>query len=302
MNPTAEQATNRILKENNARIMDRPINEFIDEQQGRTTFNSTETMINPDDIISEGTRIVSPPRIKRERSDDEEPARRVAQRTEEEAEEISDEFMRKIVLEDLWSDDEETLDQTMKRLVKYMDKADSRVRCVEKQNAFFEVGGHLAVVRTMKGRPTHKNLQISGIFLLGIAAYENPLIQTAIGMVEGVQAILAAMQTFSSEGDVIGSGFGALCNIVCHHEANANLLVKKIGAIPFLVERMTEFKADQTIMRRACKMLRNASRFEPLREAIVNADALLALGSAIKSHKDNAQIRHVTREAMQLLV
>jgi hypothetical protein len=97
-------------------------------------------MTEPDEIISDGTRTVSRPGIKRERPEDEEPARRVAQRIEHvqeeevEEEEISDESMRKIVIEDLRIDDEISLGRALKRLDKYLlGKDQPRFVCWEKQ-------------------------------------------------------------------------------------------------------------------------------------------------------------------------
>jgi hypothetical protein len=59
----------------------------------------------------------------------------------------------------------------------------------------------------------------------------------AVGNVEGIQAILAAMKRFPSDRVVIHRGFRALRNIVFENKANANLMVTKLGGSSFLVER-----------------------------------------------------------------
>jgi hypothetical protein len=161
----------------------------------------------------------------------------------------------------------------------------------------------------MMEHPDRMMIQLYGLIALkkatnsgASATHQSASARTDVANVEGIQAILAAMERFPSDKNFIRNGFAALRTIIFGHESNAELLVTKIGAIPFLLEKMAEFKHDQDIMLCACTLLRNASRFEQLREAIVNADALLALGSAITNHKDNPNIQAATREAIKLLV
>lgn len=120
----------------------------------------------------------------------------------------------------------------------------------------------------------------------------------------GIQEILAIMERFASKISVIREGFRALRNIVYSHEANADILVTKLGGIPFLAERMKEFHADEDAMKNACWMLRNLSCFEQLKKQIVDAKALSALASAFDfdGHKDNPDIQKPARQAILLLV
>jgi hypothetical protein len=120
----------------------------------------------------------------------------------------------------------------------------------------------------------------------------------------GIQEILAIMERFASKISVIREGFRALRNIVYRHEANADILVTKLGGIPFLAERMKEFHADADAMTNSCWMLRNLSCFEQLKKQIVDAKALLALASAFDfdGHKDNPDIQKPARQAILLLV
>jgi hypothetical protein len=141
----------------------------------------------------------------------------------------------KIVLEDLWSGDAKTLEQALLRLHKYL-YDDDDAKFAANQKAIFQVGGHLTIVRVMKEYPNCKILQIQCIGVLYNAACKISSTETNIAKVEGIQVILAAMKIFPSANSIILDGFGALNNIICAHEANADLLVMKAGGIPFLVE------------------------------------------------------------------
>jgi hypothetical protein len=123
-----------------------------------------------------------------------------------------------------------------------------------------------------------------------------------VAKVEGIHATLAAMEKFPQEKDVIDNGFGALCNIVSGRETNADILVKKIHAIPFLVGRMAEFKHDEGVMMRACWILNKVCCFHQLRETIVDAKGISALASAIESHRDNHAIQKIARATMKVLM
>jgi hypothetical protein len=265
-------------------------------------------MTTHEETKSEGTRTVSPPIIKRERFEDEEPERRVAQRLEtdqesnEKSEEISEEAMVKIVIYDLLSNDEGILEQAMYRLGENVYDVDDEKRA-EKTKAFFQVGGHLAVVSVMKKHPNCKMLQNNGAWVLRNATYgDTAEYLSAVAKIEGIQAILTAMKRFPLDRGVIGKGFAALRNIVCEHEANADLLVMKLGEVPFLVERMKDFLADPDVLRDACGLMWNLSDFAHLRDPIVNSKAVTALGSAIEIHRDDANIQGVARKALVTLL
>jgi hypothetical protein len=264
-----------------------------------------------EEIKSQGTRTVSPPGVNHERSHDEESTRRVAQRTEpdtpqepDEEENITEEVMINIVTEDLRSDNEEMLERVLLTLKTYLYGKDGMSGAERKKarEAFCQVGGPLAVVRVMKEHPNGTMLQIHGINILWGAAFNNPYCQTAVAKVGSVQAILVAMDRFSCDKSVISNGFGALRDIVLENELNAALLATKISGIPALVKRMTECKADEDIIRRACQLLKHLADFEQLRQSLVDAKVLITLAHGIDDHKDNDDIQEAARQTMKLLV
>jgi hypothetical protein len=68
------------------------------------------------------------------------------------------------------------------------------------------------------------------------------------------------------------------------------------------VERMSEFKHDEDVMKRACWMLDNVCCFHQLRESIVDAKGISTFASALESHRDNHGIQEAARAAMKLLM
>jgi uncharacterized ParB-like nuclease family protein len=118
----------------------------------------------------------------------------------------------------------------------------------------------------------------------------------------GIQAVLAIMETSASEKSVIRIGFQALCGLVHDCESNADVLVLKLGGAPFLMQRMIAFQADAQMMAVSCEMLLSLSHFSPLREPLIDAAALSALGSAFESHKEKTSLRTAARQAVLMLL
>ena len=268
------------------------------------TPRASLNMSKPEEPESEETRTVSPPHIKRERSEDEEPIRRVTQRTEttqEEVEENAEAMMIKMVLEDLRSNDERTLEQALGQIGEYLYDEDKE-KANEKGQAFCQVGGHLAVVWVMKEQPSCKILQINGLWVLMNSMYENALARTAVAKVEGIQAILTAMKRFPSDPSIMENGFGALGNIVHENEANANLLVTKLGGIPFLIKQMKNFQTDADVTSYASDFMESISFFEHLRKPIVDAKAITVLASIYDHYEHMPDIRNSSCEAMKKLL
>jgi hypothetical protein len=210
--------------------------------------------------------------------------------------------MVKIVIYDLLSNDEGILEQAMYRLGENVYDVDDE-KMVEKTKAFFQIGGHLAIVSVLKKHPNCKTLQEIGIMVLRNATYQNTTeYRSAVAKIEGIQTIIAAMRKFRSNKRVSREGFSALCNIVYEHEANADLLVTELEGIPFLIEQMTKYRDYPDVMRDACAFLWNLSIFEQLRDPLVGGKAVTALGSAFERHKDNPDIRKFARETTALLM
>jgi len=270
-----------------------------------------EQQVDSDDDEVQITNI-SPPRIlpgapslhgvKRERSDDEESSeRRVAQRTSSEEEQPEMRLsVTKLVLILIKTNDEAILDKAVPNLLVALHEKNHEQR-LKKQEDFYQVGGHLAVVTTMLKHPERKLLQQSGIVVLLHASYRNDVIRRAIGKVEGIQAILKAMKNFSEERDVQYQGFQALVNLMSE-KPNAEILVNKLQGTPFILIKMGQHGEDDDILRWACELMKRLCRFNRLRPVIFEANAVETLANVLNTHKENEKIQKAAREAMKLLL
>lgn len=125
----------------------------------------------------------------------------------------NEEKLVKMILDDLRSDDEAELEKALGRIILYV----SRGEMAKKQNLFFIVGGHQAVVRVMKDHEDSKTIQDRGIRVLMNATYKNAVLKGAVAKVEGIQVVLSAMKRFDSDRELIWRGFQALVNTVLEH-------------------------------------------------------------------------------------
>ena len=132
---------------------------------------------------------------------------------EEKGVEMSEAMMIQIMMNDLWINDERTVEWALLRISKYLYGKDDK-KMGGKQKAFFAVGRHLAIVRAMKEHPNDKWTQINGLCMLAYLTYRNTSIKAAIAKVEGIQTILTAMKRFPSDQTVIRSGFVALNSVI----------------------------------------------------------------------------------------
>jgi hypothetical protein len=188
----------------------------------------------------------------------------------------------------------------MESLADYLFDDDSTKR-TGKQTAFFRLCGQAFVVRVMEEHLTCEIIQVHGIRALANASYMNGVNQDGVASVGGIRAILAGAHQFALERKVIGNAFIALINIL-PIAATANILVREIGGVPFLVGRMNAFRTDADVMKVACHMFEILSHFGHLRHHIVDAGALETLGYVFRHHKSHPEIQHVARESMKRLV
>jgi hypothetical protein len=202
-------------------------------------------------------------------------------------------------LKKLRSSDEETSARSLEWLDSFLFENVFYADMAERQEAFFQLGGHILVVLAMHHHPECKAVQEFGMCVLQNAAYENPSLRTAVALVGGMQAILDAMKRLASYEDIMSSGFRALCDIACDHEANSELLVKEL---PFLMERMAAFTGSSIVMKEACRLLWSLSSLDKMKKPIFYANGVSSLAAAIECHKGNQCIQTFAGEAIKRLL
>lgn len=269
------------------------------------------TVASPSRQYSSGNHSGAPTssygRLKRDRSDedDESPssspdAKRTARRISNAKEEQIGPSLAKLVLALLQTDDEAVLVKAIPNLLVALHEREQEKR-LEKQQEFYQAGGHLAVVTVMHKHPHVQLLQQSGIIVLLHASYRNNVLRQAIGKVEGIQAILKAMKNFSQVRDVQFQGLQALVSLASE-KPNGEMMVVRLQAMPFLLDKMKQYSEEEEILRWSCELLKRLARFNRLRRTIFEANAVDTLVIVMNSHKENVKIQKAAREAMKLLL
>lgn len=248
---------------------------------------------------SKSGRTVTPPvRVKRERSEEEEPTtRRVSQRTEgDDANSIVS-----IVSNDLQSDDEEILGKALGKLAVLLYDVDD-AETEKKQKLFYQVGGHAFVVALMKKYPDFVTIQREGVFVLMNTTYKNQELKIAVAVVNGIETILAAMKKFPSEQSITNDGLGTFCNFTSETDDHAESLVSKLDVLPFLISQMNRFSGHADITESACKLLNVLSSNAQLRDSIRDAKAMTVLAAALDNHKEEKTIQDRARKVLKRLL
>lgn len=224
--------------------------------------------------------------------------RRVRQRMERVQETKA--FMRKVVLDDLYSNDTAVLQRALSMLADDLYTGKDYERRAENQDAFFQVGGHLAVVKVMNAHYCPE-IQKQGLRVLINATCDHPELQTAVAEVGGMLAILDAMNKHPLDGKIQRNGLHALVNLVSKDEENAELLVTHHDAARFICNTINNFMEDnRRVVAEGCMLLHVLCSIDHLRQPLFHAKALSLLAIAIETHGDDVQCPG--QEAMRLLL
>ena len=173
----------------------------------------------------------------------------------------------------------------------------------KRQEEFIQLGGHAAVVRVMNAHLHHSQIQENGIGVIANLCSHNTRAKEAVGKVRGIQAVVEAMKAHPLERGVIHNGMVALLNLSASNEANAILLVTRLEAVPFIVDRANHFSGDEPLTEWYCKLMVVLSQFPPLRKSILfRAKAAPVLAVAITNYEHNNQIQEHARQALTNLM
>lgn len=229
-------------------------------------------------------RTVSPSQgEKRNRTDDddeESTARRVLQRVvhadvveSQDGMADSKASIRKLVLEDLWSS---SLEEKKKAMINLLEETtdNDEEKQAEKQKQFYQVGGHLAVIKVMGWHQACKIVQEYGIKILVSATYKNHELKRAVADVGGIEKVLAGMMRFPGERAIVFNALKALSNLTIYHP-NAEFLVNKLNGIPFIHASLNDYKKDYDVVLWACRVIHKLASVETLRKPLFEADSTL---------------------------
>lgn len=250
--------------------------------------------------LADGMVSPSPPReLKHERSndDEEESTRRVLQRTEKDKD--GDEetpSMKKLVLENLQSDNTKILEQAL-----YQIRVNMRAEnAAEASKEFYRLGGHsIVVLCVMRKHPTCVGIQEQAIAVIANVAFMGEF-KVVLAEVNAMQAVLEAMNTFQNERLIQYYGLQALINFIDGNDVNARNLAVDAKGVPAILKAMHGFSGDEEIVRKGCSVVSSLCRMKDLWEPIFDTDALTALAKARDTHKKNDCIRKYVTKAMKI--
>jgi hypothetical protein len=247
-------------------------------------------------------------RVKRERSDDEEETRRVAQRTNE-VEEDSDETagggleaatMDEFLLKGLLSNNEDALFETLKKIDKLLYDQDEEKAQNEAENDFFHLGGHTLVAKVMNTHLECLEIQRLGVRVLANACCDKACVQKFITRAGGMQAILAAIRRHKNDANLILNAIIALHNLTMLEE-NAVLFVTKTNGVSLVLDCIKSFSDKGGIVSEACDLLESLCEYEQLRNKLDKAKVGTSLMAAYDNNEDNEEIRKLAKGAITLL-
>lgn len=247
-------------------------------------------------------RVVSPihgTKRGRPNGDEEQPARRVLQRTASQ-QVVFLPGMVKIVKQLNESEGASIVNRTMSQLVRllYCKDGDNRPQM---QEAFFNAGGHLAVVTTMTKHPMNRHLQHEGIRALTNATCNNVRNKIVVAEIGGLQATAQAMQNHSTDKETQRLSLKALNNLI-HRKEHAKVFVGQLGGATLVIKAMNDFVGDANVVQKAVVVILKLCWMKRLRPTLMDANVVAALASATEHHVNDENIQQYVREALDMLV
>lgn len=214
--------------------------------------------------------------------------------------------MKKIITVDLWSDDEVILDNGICYLVENMNKEAGEL--AKKQKLFFQMGGHLVIVKTLERHIDNQLMQQNGISVLMNSSYtehlrrpEEEMQLTVLAQVKAMEAILVAMKKYESSSDIQIKGLSALINLTLHHKSNTNLFATELNGIPLVLKNMKQFPLNEDVIKQACDLLGILAGHKRFQKLLLDANAGSSLMAAFEGHKDKEEIHESARVALNKL-
>jgi hypothetical protein len=242
--------------------------------------------------------------VKHKRSDAEvEPAQRVLSALRASvANPISTLKIKKLVLEDLQSDDKLILIATMRQLKFAVNVKSGQFRA-ENAKEIYLLDGQNRVFDVMEKHADEKILQELGLFILANSASSYYALVPAIVNINGMGKIQEALTQNGNERSIQINGFSLLHNLVCNRRVYAEQLVVDYSMAPLIIQRMNEYKHDAGVLYAACNLLKVLCGWENLQMPLLRAKAAFALMRiAFNDDPEHALVKEVSREAIKRLV
>lgn len=210
--------------------------------------------------------------------------------------------IKKLIIEDLWSDRAEIVEKGLKKLSSILGVSKHSPNAQRNREIIFRAGGHLAIVQAMKKHRNKEAVQGEGCRALGIAAEEimDSGNENAIAIVGGIDAILTAMKTFKHDEQIQDFGCGALQNLT-GLEANAKILVESDG-VSVILSSMRSFPKSTLVQESACWTIVNLCLHKENKSYLERARCFGIVGAAMDNHPRSVPVKTAAQDALQNLL
>lgn len=203
---------------------------------------------------------------------------------------INLDLLPRLLLTDLWSNNPEIVLRTLEVIGEMCRSVDDDMHNVSKEqmaktnrNIVREVGGHLALILTMRRWMSNPSIQAEGCFVLGAAGMDHNFTNAAVD-VGAIETILAAMKTYPSHEAVQLYGCGAILVLSLDDANTAKHFVMKLHGLEIIISSLTNFPSSTDIEDLACQIFLGLSEYMELKVALVKSGAIRALGSVFERY------------------
>jgi hypothetical protein len=196
--------------------------------------------------------------------------------------------IHKLVVEDLWSDDKEGVEQALTQLANLC--FPSYVNWTQENTAaIHSAGAASAIVGAMKKWYTVPDIQVEGCRALAYIAADIKDFRLSAENAGGLEVIVCAMQNYLNNSEVQAmrcAALGFLCLDIEKHAAHVVNTMKGHGII---IAAMKTFPENARVQRYACHALSKLSFWKEFRMSICDAGGRRALAEALETHNDESK-------------
>lgn len=214
----------------------------------------------------------------------------------------------KLILTELWKDDKARVGNGMKHLANlcfHDDNHNHNNRQANRQ-AVYEAGGIATVVGAMIKWDQNAAITAEGCRTLHNVTMDNLVYQDSAVKVGALEIVLAAMRRFTNDRYIQRVGCGALHALSKNSLNHAMHLIIELDGMRAMVSCMKAFPDSRRLQMWACFAMEDISRWEMLKDHLVDAGALVALAAAIETYREmetseSLAIQEKARSAMKRL-
>jgi hypothetical protein len=194
----------------------------------------------------------------------------------------------------LWSSDSTIVAKALQELADMCAGDSSDGKVYEAKQAVYEGAGGFAVPVAMKRCHASQEVQVQGCRALYVISNGNSYFGSAAVKFGALSIVLFAMKEYGTyNATLVANAFNAIRSL---HEAdyyNAPLTFQKLQGAAVVMEAMTSWNKDTTVVLAACNLLKYLSSCgEGLPAALVDEGALEALGAASRKFKEAGNKEH----------